>query len=121
MPARVPLSASNSSTLSASAVRKWGVALNWSAFALPRLGRRKRPNVAKMPRLSNELFGRLFRHVRSVFIGCAAIDPAQTSERAPPTGATAAAGAPDAAATTAIAAAAPAPSASELINEGLRE
>jgi protein O-GlcNAc transferase len=53
-----------------------------------------------MARLSNGLFGRLLRNVRSVFIGSAAIDPA---------------------ATAAIAAAAPAPSASELINEGLRE
>jgi protein O-GlcNAc transferase len=72
-------------------------------------------------RNANGLFGRLFRNVRSVFIGSAAIDPAQTSERAPATGTTAAAGAPDAAADAAIAAAAPAPSASELINEGLRE
>jgi protein O-GlcNAc transferase len=66
------------------------------------------------------LFGRLFRNVRSVFIRSAAIDPSQT-ERAPATGATAAAGAPVTAATAAIADSAPAPSASELINEGLRE
>jgi predicted O-linked N-acetylglucosamine transferase (SPINDLY family) len=72
-------------------------------------------------RNANGLFGRLFRNVRSVLIGSAAFDPAQTSKRASATGATDAAGAPDAAATAAIAAAAPAPSASELINEGLRQ
>jgi protein O-GlcNAc transferase len=64
-------------------------------------------------------FGRLLRNVRSAFFRNKRIDTAQTSEEAPATGATAAA--PDAAATAAIAAAAPAPSASELINEGLRE
>jgi protein O-GlcNAc transferase len=74
-----------------------------------------------MARLSNGLFGRLFRNARSVLVGSAAIDPAQTSEKAPATGAPAAAVAPGAAATAAIAAAAPAPSASELINQGLRE
>jgi protein O-GlcNAc transferase len=72
-------------------------------------------------RNANGLFGRLFRNVRSVFIGSEAIDPAQRPEPAPATGPTAAAGAHDAAATVVIAAAAPAPSASELINEGLRE
>jgi protein O-GlcNAc transferase len=72
-------------------------------------------------RKANGLFGRLFRNVRSLFIGSAPIDPAQASGRAPPTGANAAAGAPDASATVAIATAAPAPTASELINEGLRE
>jgi predicted O-linked N-acetylglucosamine transferase (SPINDLY family) len=71
-------------------------------------------------RNANGLFGRLFRKVRSEFIGSAAVDPAQTSERATATGATAASGAP-AAATAAIAVSSPAPSASELINEGLRE
>jgi protein O-GlcNAc transferase len=72
-------------------------------------------------RNADGLFGRLFRNVRSVFIGSEATDPAQRPERAPATGATAAVGAHDAAATVVIAAAAPAPSASELINEGLRE
>jgi protein O-GlcNAc transferase len=72
-------------------------------------------------RNANGLFGQLFRGVRSVFNGSPAIDPAQTPEKAPATGATAAAGAPAAAGTAAIADSAPAPSASELINEGLRE
>jgi hypothetical protein len=58
-------------------------------------------------------FGRLLRNVRSVFIGGAAIDRAAAAERAVAGGAT-----PTAAA---AADSAPAPSASELINEGLRE
>jgi len=62
-------------------------------------------------------FGRLFRNVRSVFIGTTAIDhPPAAAERVAATGTTA-----KAAATAATADPAPAPSASELINEGLRQ
>src|SRR6266403_4310850 len=68
-------------------------------------------------------FGQIMRSVRSAFIRNKTIDTAQTSERAPATGATATTAA---AVTTnpvpvATANAAPAPSASELINEGLRQ
>jgi predicted O-linked N-acetylglucosamine transferase (SPINDLY family) len=57
-------------------------------------------------------FGRLLRNIRSAFFGNKTINPAQTSESAPASGATA---------SVAAANAAPAPSASELINEGLRQ
>ncbi len=67
-------------------------------------------------------FGRLLRNVRSVFIGSAAIDHAPAAERVAATDAiasTVAAGTIAKAAATADPA--PAPSASELINEGLRQ
>jgi predicted O-linked N-acetylglucosamine transferase (SPINDLY family) len=69
-------------------------------------------------------FGRLLRNVRSAFVRNRTIDPAQTSERAPATDAsatTAAAGTSATAAAAATVDSAPAPSASELINEGLRQ
>jgi protein O-GlcNAc transferase len=75
-------------------------------------------------RKSEGTFGRLLRNVRSVFAGSAAIDRAPAAERAATTDATAttsAAGATAKAATAAAADSAPAPSAGELINEGLRE
>src|SRR5258707_556293 len=68
-------------------------------------------------------FGRLLRNIRSAFSGNKTINPAQTSERGPAGGATAtiAASVTTKAAPVAAANAAPAPSASELINEGLRQ
>jgi protein O-GlcNAc transferase len=75
-------------------------------------------------RKSEGTFGRLLRNVRSVFAGSTAIDRAPAAERAATTDATAttaAAGATAKAATAAAADSAPAPSAGELINEGLRE
>jgi protein O-GlcNAc transferase len=68
-------------------------------------------------RKSEGTFGRLLRKVRSVFAGSTAIDRAPAAERA---ATTAAAGA-TAKATAAAADSAPAQSAGELINEGLRE
>jgi protein O-GlcNAc transferase len=67
--------------------------------------------------------GQILRSVRSAFIRKKTIDPAQTSERVPATGAsaTAAAAITTKAAPVATPNAAPAPSAGELINEGLRE
>jgi protein O-GlcNAc transferase len=64
-------------------------------------------------RKSEGTFGRLLRNVRSVFAGSTAIDSAPAAERAATGGAT-----PTAAAAAVSAAA---PSASDLINEGLRE
>jgi protein O-GlcNAc transferase len=68
-------------------------------------------------------FGRLLRSVRSAFIRNKTIDPSQTSQRVPATGAGAATAAAVTTDTAPVAAAntAPAPSASELINEGLRQ
>jgi protein O-GlcNAc transferase len=68
-------------------------------------------------------FGRLLRSVRSVFIGGAAIDrePAERVAATDATATTAAAGATDAVATTAPTDPAPAVSAGELINQGLRQ
>jgi protein O-GlcNAc transferase len=65
-------------------------------------------------RNANGAFGRVFRGVRSVFIGSTAIDPALTTEKAGATAMAAAAGA--SAAETALG-----PSASEMIDEGLRQ
>ena len=68
--------------------------------------------------------GRLLRNVRSVFIGSTAIDHTPTPERVAATDATtttAAAGATATAAAAATLDSAPALSASELINEGLRQ
>jgi protein O-GlcNAc transferase len=67
--------------------------------------------------------GRLLRNIRSAFFGNKTIDTAQTSEEAPATGATATTAAAVATKTASVAAAnaAPAQSASELINEGLRQ
>jgi protein O-GlcNAc transferase len=65
--------------------------------------------------------GRLLRNVRSVFGGSAAADHAPAAERVAATDATAAAGTTAKAAPAATANPAPAPSASELINEGLRQ
>jgi protein O-GlcNAc transferase len=70
------------------------------------------------------MFGRLLRNVRSVFSGSAAIDRAPAADRVTATDAiatTAADGATAKAAIPATAASAPAPSASELINEGIRQ
>jgi protein O-GlcNAc transferase len=66
-------------------------------------------------RKSEGTFGRLLRNVRSVFAGSAAHDHAPAVEKAAATDAVAAA------ATAATADPAPPPSASELINEGLRQ
>src|SRR6266403_547412 len=68
-------------------------------------------------------FGQIMRSVRSAFIRNKTIDTAQTSERAPATGATATTAAAVTTNTVPVATAnaAPAPSASELINEGLRQ
>jgi protein O-GlcNAc transferase len=69
-------------------------------------------------------FGRLLRNVRSVFIGSAPNDRVPAAERVTATDAiatTAAAGTTATAATTTTADPAPAPSASELINEGLQQ
>jgi protein O-GlcNAc transferase len=68
-------------------------------------------------------FGRLLRNIRSALFGNKTINPAQKSERAPASGATATIAASVTTKTAPVAAAnaAPAPSASELINEGLRE
>jgi protein O-GlcNAc transferase len=68
-------------------------------------------------------FGRLLRNIRSAFFGNKTIKPAQTSERAPASGATATIAASVTTNTAPVGAAnaAPAPSASELINEGLRQ
>jgi protein O-GlcNAc transferase len=65
-------------------------------------------------RNANGAFGRFFRGVRSVFIGSTAIDPALAPEKAAATAMAAAAGATPAQT-------APGSSASELINEGLRQ
>jgi len=67
--------------------------------------------------------GRIYRSVRSAFISNKTIDPAQASEIAPATGATAATAAVVTISTVpaSAASAVPAPSASELINEGLRQ
>ena len=68
------------------------------------------------------MFGRLLRNVRSVFTGSAATDHAPAAEEAAATRATATTTpAAATAATAATAEPAPAPSASELINEGLRQ
>jgi protein O-GlcNAc transferase len=70
------------------------------------------------------MFGRLLRNVRSVFIGSAAIDRPPAGDKLAATGASATIVADGATAKPAIpatATAAPAPSASELINEGLRQ
>jgi protein O-GlcNAc transferase len=66
-------------------------------------------------------FGRLLRHVRSVFIGSTATDHAAAAERVAATDAAAAAGTTAKAAIAATADPAPALSASELVNEGLRQ
>jgi protein O-GlcNAc transferase len=65
-------------------------------------------------RNANGAFGRFFRGVRAVFIGSTAIDPALAPEKAAATAMAAAAGATPAET-------APGSSASELINEGLRQ
>jgi len=65
--------------------------------------------------------GRLLRNVRSVFTGIAAIDRAPAAEKAAAIDATATTTAATAAKAAATADPAPAPSASELINEGLRQ
>jgi protein O-GlcNAc transferase len=67
------------------------------------------------------MFGRLLRNVRSVFIGSAAIDRAPAADKVAATDATATTGATAKATPAATPDPAPPPSASDLINEGLRQ
>ena len=130
MQARARVVALKPSMLSDSVVRKWNAASNWFASVLPRRQRQgpvfNHARSVSSGREPYRMFGRLLRNLRSMFIGSGAVDraPARVGLLRPARGLRLLRSArpprPPAVITPA-ADTVPAPSASELINEGLRQ